>query len=174
LQRAVGGIDRGEFGANLLPIAIQLFSQQLRERSHRSLAHLRFVDREGDDVVAADMDEGVQFRRCGGGFQLAAFGKMESDEQAARGCDTGFQETAAAEFGIRESWRSCCFVLYFTPIRICRGLILGGQVNGVANGLVGPAAADVAVHGLVDIGVGGVCAVFFSKPAAVMIWPDWQ
>ena len=46
LQRAVGRIDGCEFGANLLPIAIQLFGQQLRERSHRPLAHLRFVDRE--------------------------------------------------------------------------------------------------------------------------------
>ena len=46
LQRTVGGIDRSEFGANLLPIAIQLFGQQLRERSHGALAHLRFVDLE--------------------------------------------------------------------------------------------------------------------------------
>jgi hypothetical protein len=53
------------------------------------------MDPEGNEVIAANMDVGVQLRRSGGGFEFVALGQMESDKEAARGGYAGFQETSA-------------------------------------------------------------------------------
>ena len=52
-------------------------------------------------------------------------------------------------------------------------LDLGRAVNRVANILIGAAAADVAAHDFVDIGVGRL-VIFREKRRRGMICPDWQ
>ena len=49
----------------------------------------------------------------------------------------------------------------------------GRQMHGVADALVGAAAADIG-HRLVDVLCRSACGFFFSSAAAAMIWPDWQ
>ncbi len=92
-RRAVHRLDTGELGADLLPVALQLLGQQLRERGHGALPHLRFVDLEGDGVVSAHLDEGVQLKGAGS-LGLASHRQLEADEQSAAYCRAGLQEIA--------------------------------------------------------------------------------
>ena len=52
--------------------------------------------------------------------------------------------------------------------------VFGGVVDGGADAHVGGAAADVAGHRRVDVGVGRLRHSPSSSAIADMIWPDWQ
>ena len=64
LVAAVCGIDARKLGADLLPIALQLFGQQHGKRGDGALPHLGLVDVERDRIVRAHVDEGVQLREA--------------------------------------------------------------------------------------------------------------
>ena len=97
LQRTVGGIDRREFGADLLPIAIQLFGQQSARAKSRGPCPISdlWIAKVTTSSLPIWMKAFSFAARCRGGFQLVALGQMESDEQATRGGRAGLQETSA-------------------------------------------------------------------------------
>ena len=75
----------------------------------------------------------------------SARGETETEQQPA---PRPIRETAAIE----------CHGAHLSPPRRFRSgsLILRRQMDGAADGLIGSAAANVVVHGFVDIGVGGL------------------
>ena len=62
------------------------------------------------------------------------------------------------------------------PVRCsCSALqTLGGGVNGRANADIGGAAAQIAVHGQIDVLIGRLRLISRSSATADMICPDWQ
>ena len=99
---------RSEFGADAFPIAAELFGGQHGDRSFDALAHLGFVDQDGDCVVRGDLDERVEntrLRRRRGGENFAAARQIETDDEAGYAGDSGFEEAAAVD-GIRDGGHS--------------------------------------------------------------------
>src|SRR4029079_12587047 len=93
--------DWGIFPANLFPVALEFFGQQLRKGSGGSLAIFRLVNDEVDNVVLADLDEGVELRghRCRSRLrgEFAFSGKIEADQQAAGGRSADLEKPAAIQ-----------------------------------------------------------------------------
>jgi len=105
--------------------------------------------------------------------------ETEADDEgyAARG--TGLQKITTVYNGnIRHGTTSGCVLVSAIVSKSGGGLGLAclhgcGAMDGLADALVGAAAADVAAHSIVDIGVGGL-GFFESSATADMICPDWQ
>ena len=70
--------------------------------------------------------------------------ELEADQQAAGGGSARPQESAAVD------------ILRRAHSRTSLDAEFRGEMDRAADGLIGPAAADVVAHGFVDIGVGGV------------------
>ena len=78
-----------------------------------------------------------------GSLRLALHRQLEADEQSAAYRGSGLQETSAIHAGERISLRTSLGLR----------LIARGEMHRLADRLVGPAAAQVAAHGFVDIGI---------------------
>src|SRR5882762_7530462 len=94
-------LGRGsEFGANLLPIALQLFGRNHTKRRLDALAHFRLVDDDGYGIVGANAHPRVQCRRlrCPGGRRRERFiasRQITSEHPAGRPRHSGFEEAPA-------------------------------------------------------------------------------
>ena len=87
-RRAVCRLDARKLGADLLPVALQLLGQQLRERRDGALTHLGLVDLEGDRIVGADLHERIQLNRTGR-LRLTLHRQLEADQQPAANRGSG-------------------------------------------------------------------------------------
>ena len=88
-------LRRCVLGADLLPVALQLFGDQHRERRERALAHLGAGDADHDGVVGPDHDPGRDLGRTIGCAHHggAAEGDIEAD------CETGAKSGGADDEG---------------------------------------------------------------------------
>ena len=143
----VNRVDRSGFDPDLAPIGFEFFGHEHGQRGIDPLAHLGVVDDHRDGVVRADADEGI------GRKSEASSSFMP---ELAAGLKGGMVVT---EFSSR--------------CGLASSLQLGRQMNGAADTLVGPAAADIAGHAAsmsASVGPG----FFRSRAAADMICPGMQ
>ena len=151
------------FDADLLPIEIQLFGEDHGERGHGALAHFGFAEDECDAIVRRDAHPGVQGVR-GLFFLILCRGvrggwKMEGNDQRGASRGSGLEKVTAIQNGgsshdaPRFSFgQEDCALSGF-------GFGCGGgrsAMDGFADALIGAAAADVAAHEVVDVGIGGI------------------
>ena len=85
-----------EFGADLLPVAIEFVRGDHREAGQDALAHLRLVDEDGYQVVCADVDPGIEHD---GGIgrrsqRLDIAVKIKTDQQSGGSGGARFEEAA--------------------------------------------------------------------------------
>ena len=71
---------RGELGRDLLPVALELLGDELRESGQRSLPHLRTRDADHAGVVGPDHDPGVDL-----GAVAGALRQRDADERQIAG-----------------------------------------------------------------------------------------
>jgi hypothetical protein len=83
---------------HLLPVAFELFGDELGETGERALAHLRARDTDHGGVVGLDHHPGVDLGAVGGGLRrgrVDAERDVESERHPAAGCGRGDDEAAA-------------------------------------------------------------------------------
>ncbi|MNS42096.1 hypothetical protein D3C72_744690 [compost metagenome] len=139
-------VAHGLHDADAVAVGLELVGDgQSQGRAH-ALAHLGACDHDVDGAVRRDGEPGVwvgggharQLGRGDGGLGLllvAAAPGAERQQQAAGG--EALEEVAAGQVGLH----------------LARLLLAGGRLDRGADALVGAAAADVAGHGLIDLGV---------------------
>ncbi len=141
-----GGVRRSEFGCHLCRVCVQFFGDQSCEASGVALPHVLMLVQDDDRVVGPDvnerLDEGGVIGGGPGGARHA-----EREHQAAGGTSRQFQEGAAAGSGRLER--------FFKHVQHGSGLhLVGGEVYRLTDPGIGGAAADIAVHGRIDVFVG--------------------
>ena len=154
---------------HLLQVHLQLFRDQHRDGGVGALAHLDIGHGQDDLSVAADADEGVGREVIGvGRFGFARCEwQAEAQQQASARGRSGLQETCAgrgrspmrpgperrvAMRGDRGSWSASLSAR------------LRGLLDRFANADIGPAAADVAGHRVVDVGIGRMWSCWRGAP----------
>ena len=119
------------------PVGAQLLGEHHRQRAADALAHLRAAAHDGDDAVGGDVHEDAGDRlRVGllpGRGHEAHAEREAADGAAERGHERPARDLDAAH----------CFAS------------VGDLADGGADARVGPAAAEVAAHRLVDVLVAG-------------------
>lgn len=139
---AIGGgkghRDRGE-------IDFQFLGDQHGQRRQHALPHFRAPHQQGDRVVRVDADPRIRREAAlsvDGGFRTAA-GQLQAQHQRAAGRGRELQEMATVEIDRR-----------------AHGSFLTHRDRSPPDGLpdarVGAAAADIAGHGLIDLGIAGI------------------
>ena len=109
-REVLAGRDR--VGRDLLPVALELLGDELREAGERALAHLRARDADHAGVVGLDDDPGVDLgcrrRRALAPRPIrAARTAVEAEREAAAGGGGADDEAAAREvWSMMFSWRS--------------------------------------------------------------------
>ena len=132
----VGG--RGD-DADLAPVGVDLIGEDRSDARVGALAELDVLADHGDGAVGRDAQEGVGRERAtlSAAAARVARGQMEADDEADGG--RALQELAAiGGYG----------GVHGSALQAARGVVDGG-----ANAVIGAAAADVAVHGEVDVAV---------------------
>ena len=139
--------DRSGDDADPCQIDFKLFSQQRGQRGVDALSHFRAVDEDGDGVISSNFEPRVQLaagRRCSRLAAAAECRQRQCQHQAAANGSRAF--TKIAPTGV---------------LRLCAQeggssrLQFGGSMNCLTNSRIGAAAANVAGHRGVDIGVAG-------------------
>ena len=151
-------VGRRMLQPHLLEIHLQLFGDQHRDRGVGALAHLDIGHGQDDLPVALDADEGVG--REGLGVGRFGFARRErqaqAQHQAAAGGRSGLQERCAGrdlampDDGALAAWDASDRGSWSASLSVR----LRGLLDRFANADIGAAAADVAGHRIVDVGVG--------------------
>src|SRR6185369_17494284 len=89
---------RDALGRDLLPVAFELFGDQLSKTGQRALAHFGARDADDAAVVRLDRDPDVHFRGTALRGRLVDDGCLEAEREAAAGeCGCADHELAARE-----------------------------------------------------------------------------
>jgi hypothetical protein len=95
------GVGRSAFDANVFPVGIEFVGEDGGQAGVGALAHFEVLGHDGDAVVAADFQKGVNFAvHRSTGTQLAGDGSGSGDgrqTKTQRQSGAALQETAAAE-----------------------------------------------------------------------------
>ncbi len=94
-------IRRRLFPAHLVPVGVQLFGHDLRQRCEHTLAHLRAPNDHGHHVVPVDADEGVGLEPRSGPTFVARgedrTGQAKAQQQRTAGASRALQKPATVD-----------------------------------------------------------------------------
>ena len=166
---------RRVFGRDLVPVALQLFDDELREAGQRTLPHLRARDAHNDRVVRLDehpgIDLGARVRRgrCFlRGSVIDAEWNVEAERKPAACGGRTDEEAAPAQ----TQWFSACrppqvFLPSIEALLLPAAKWMAARMRWWV-----PQRQMLSMASSISASVG--LGLFFSSATAVRIWPDWQ
>ena len=180
---------RERFGRDLVPVALELFGDELGETGERALPHFRA--RDADDAGVVGPDRRTQALTSVPGAAFAASQRRSPANRAADRGPSARPPPAAAEpttnlrrerlVGRAGRVDRVVFIAFSSGLGLHDRSEAGraglhgpaAMCTAVADALIGAAATDVG-HRLRRCPCRSASGFFVSSAAAAMIWPDWQ